>query len=501
MSRSHHSLARPVVLLLLLLAAACATHSPPPEPEPPLDVAERIRRVETGLLTHHVVRGEARGLAIEERMRFHRVPGVSVAVIDGGRIAWARAWGETEAGSGMPVDTATLFQAASISKPVAAAGALRLVEEGLLALDEDVNLRLRSWKVPENGFTASERVTLRRLLSHSAGTTVHGFPGYAAGSAVPTLVQLLNGEPPANTPAVQVNLVPGSRWRYSGGGTSVVQLLMSDVTERPFADWMGEHVLQPAGMRHSTYEQPLPASRLAQAATGHRRDGTPIPGRHHAYPEQAAAGLWTTPSDLARFAIEIQRAYTSGSGRILSPQMARRMLTLDAGDYGLGFGLEGKGDELWFQHGGSNAGFQSFFAALGARGQGAVVMTNGDAGGDLAIEILRAIAREYGMPGFAATEREVVRIEPAVLAAHAGEYVPAGAAPQGLVVRLRVEGGHLHADVPRLGWAGRPLRAGPEGVFFFLENGGEFAFERDVRGRVVGAVLTGLGEPLRLVRR
>jgi CubicO group peptidase (beta-lactamase class C family) len=492
--------ARPVLPLVLLLAA-CASHPPAPEPGPSAEALERIRRVENGLLPVHVVRGEPQGFGINERMRHFRVPGVSVAVIDGGRVAWARAWGETEAGSGVPVDTATLFQAASISKPVAAAGALRLVEEGVLALDEDVNARLRSWKVPENGLTTTEKVTLRRLLSHSAGTTVHGFPGYAAGAAVPSLLQLLNGETPANTPAVRVDVAPGSRWRYSGGGTSIVQLMMTDATGRPFAEWMRERVLEPAGMRHSTYEQPLPAALRRRAAAGHRRDGTPVPGRYHTYPEQAAAGLWTTPSDLARFAIEVQRAHAGSDGRIISREMTRRMLTRESGGYGLGFGVEGEGDELWFTHGGSNAGFQAFFAALAERGQGAVVMTNGDAGGELAMEILRALSREYGWPGFEATEREAVAVAPAALAAYAGEYVAAGGPLQGEVVRLRAEGGHLRADVPRLGWEGRTLRAAPDGTFFLLDSRAEFTFERDAAGTVVGAVLTGFGEPVRLVRR
>ena len=486
------------VLSVLFLGSACAAQLPATLP----DAADRIGRVERGLLTYHVVPGEAQGFSIEERMRVHRVPGVSVAVIDGGRIAWARGWGETAAGSGVPVDTATLFQAASISKPVAAAGALRLVERGVLALDEDVNLRLRSWRVPENRFTATEKVTLRRLLSHSAGTTVHGFPGYPAGVAVPSAVQVLEGGPPANTAAVRVDTVPGSLWRYSGGGTTIVQLLMSDVSGRPFAELMRELVLEPAGMRHSTYAQPLPEELRGRAAVAHRRNGTPVAGGHHAYPEQAAAGLWTTPSDLARFAIEVQRAFAGDPGRILTAESARRMLATQAGSYGLGFGVEGEGDALWFMHGGSNAGFQSYFAAMAEGGKGVVVMTNGDAGGDLAQEILRAVAREYGFDRFHATERAAVALDSAALAAFAGEYFSAAPdAPAAPVITLRVDGGVLRADVPRLGWTGRALRGDPDGTFFFLDNRGALAFDRDGEGRVAGVTVSGLGQTVRLVRR
>ena len=485
-------------LVALALGSACA--APPPAVSP--DLADRIGRVERGLLTYHVVPGEAQGLPIEERMRFHRVPGVSVAVIDGGRIAWARGWGETAAGSGVPVDTSTLFQAASISKPVAAAGALRLVEDGVLALDEDVNLRLRSWRVPENRFTATEKVTLRRLLSHSAGTTVHGFPGYGAGVAPPSVVQVLEGGPPANTAAVRVDTFPGSLWRYSGGGTTIVHLLMSDASGRPFAELMRERVLEPAGMRHSTFAQPLPEARRARAAVAHRRDGTPVAGGHHSYPEQAAAGLWTTPSDLARFAIEIQRAFAGEDGRILAPASARRMLATEAGSYGLGFGVAGEGDGLWFMHGGANAGFQSYLAAMAEGGKGVVVMTNGDAGGDLAQEILRAVAREYGFDRFHATERAAVALDPSALAGFAGEYVDAAPdAPLLPVMTLRVDGAALRADVPRLGWTGRPLRSDPDGTFFFLDNRGELVFERDGGGGVVAVTVSGLGQTVRLVRR
>jgi CubicO group peptidase (beta-lactamase class C family) len=397
---------------LAALAAGALTDSPAAAQ---VDHAERIARVEAGLLTRQGVRG-ASGYSMEERLRFHRVPGVSVAVFEGGRVAWARGWGEAEAGSGTPVDTATLFQAASISKPVAAVGALRMVEAGQLGLDEDVNRRLRSWRIPESRLTATEKVTLRRLLSHSAGTTVHGFPGYVSTARVPTLVQLLNGRAPANTAPVRVDLLPGTRMRYSGGGTSVVQLLMTDVARKPFPDLMAELVLGPTGMRHSTYAQPLPADRRPRAATAHDRAGAPLAGRFHTYPEQAAAGLWTTPSDLARFAIAVHKAYAGDEDGILSPVTAREMLSRQAADSGLGFFVLGSGNQLRFEHTGSNAGYRAHLVFAAGSGTGAVVMTNGDGGGDLAGEILRAIAREYGLPGFAVAGRDTVALPAARLA-------------------------------------------------------------------------------------
>src|SRR5205085_10557763 len=179
-----------------------------------------------------------------------------------------KAFGITEAGGTTPVTTRTLFQAGSVSKPVAALGALHLVEERKLSLDEDVNRKLKSWKLPENEFTKEQKVTLRRIMSHSAGTTLHGFPGYTVGDPVPTLVQVLDGEKPANTQPVRVDIVPGSKWRYSGGGVLIEQQLMIDVSGKSFPQLMRENVFDKLGMKDSTFEQPLPASRVSSASSG-----------------------------------------------------------------------------------------------------------------------------------------------------------------------------------------------------------------------------------------
>src|SRR3984957_2209130 len=269
---------------------------------------DRIQRVEHGLRAPIAIKGQPIAtMSIAERLKFYRVPGVSVALINGGKVEWARGYGLTSADGGKPVTAETLFQAASISKHVAALVALHLVDEGKLSLDEDVNLKLRSWKVPENEFTKTEKVTLRRLLNHSAGLTVHGFPGYEAGKPVPTLVELLDGKPPANTEAIRVDVTPGTIWRYSGGGYEVMQQLVLDVSgEKSFPKLAKQFVLGPLGMTHSTYEQPLPKEWEGNAATAHDGKGQPIDGKYHTYPEMTADGLWTTPSDLARVVLELQ---------------------------------------------------------------------------------------------------------------------------------------------------------------------------------------------------
>jgi len=339
------------------------------------------------------------GWSLAERMRHHRVEAVSVALVRDTRVVWEAAAGLADREEGRRATPETLFQAGSISKPVAAAGVLREAERGTFRLDADVNAYLRSWQVPGNDLTAREKVTLERILSHGAGLTVHGFPGYAAGEAIPTVPQVLDGRPPANTAPVRVDILPGSRWRYSGGGTTVAQLAMTDTLGRPFPDLMRGIVLDPAGMSRSSYEQPLPPSRLPEAAAGYRRDGSSVAGKRHVYPEMAAAGLWTTAGDLARFAVAIQRSLRSDEGSLLSKPTAERMVTRFIGDYGLGFGIEEHGGESYFAHGGADEGFQAYLVAHRA-GWGAAVMANSDNGIALGVEILRGLARQEGWKGY-----------------------------------------------------------------------------------------------------
>jgi CubicO group peptidase (beta-lactamase class C family) len=337
-------------------------------------------------------------MGLEERMAHHRVPGISIAVVDDLEIAWAKAYGVLEAGKSERVTPGTLFQPASIGKIVVAVAALHLVETGDLDLDEDVDRRLVSWRIPESELTAERKVTLRRLLSHGAGVTVEGFRGYAHGEPVPTLVQVLNGERPANSPPVRVDTVPGTRYRYSGGGYVIVQQLLEDVTGEPFPTLLRSTVLEPWGMADSTLESPLPERLRARAARGHRTDGSPIPGGWHTYPEMGSgASLWSTATDLARLAIRLMRSYRGQSDAVLSHCMAVRMLSPQIDGRGLGpvLGDDG-GDRVYFMHPGANDGYASVLVAYPKRGQGVVILTNGDGGKALWPEILRSVSVEYG---------------------------------------------------------------------------------------------------------
>jgi CubicO group peptidase (beta-lactamase class C family) len=325
----------------------------------------------------------------------HHVPGVSIAVVHEGRIDWAKGYGLRENGKTGQVDTATLFQAASISKPVSAVVALRMVEMGKLALDEDANRKLVSWKVPINRFTMKHPVTLRGLLSHSAGLTMHGVPEFTARHELPTLVQILDGSWPSVTDTVRPVFEPGTQFRYSGGGYIILQVLLSDVTRRPFAELAREFVLQPAGMSSSTFEQPLPQHEWRRAAAGHTGDGTPLEGRWHTLPEQAAGGLWTTPRDLASFMIGIWRSYDGKSHGLLSQDLTRQMLTRQIDDFGLGLSLPGQG-VFRFQHSGGNGGYRCLMVLSVEVPDGVVIMTNGDSGEPLNWEVFHVIAHAYG---------------------------------------------------------------------------------------------------------
>ncbi len=351
---------------------------------------------------------------------FH-VPGVSIAVIHNGVIEWADGFGVMQLGAGL-VTAQTLFQAGSMSKPVAAMAALHLVEQGKLSLDSDVNQALTSWKVPPSAAAPDAVVTLRQLLSHTAGLTVHGFPGYASDAAIPTLVQVLNGEKPANTDPIRLEAAPGSRWKYSGGGYTVMQQLLLDVSHQPFPHLMRDIVLAPLGMTSSTYEQPLPVELRSGAATPYKADGAPVPGGFHTYPEMAAAGLWTTPTDLARFVIEIQRSLRGDATNVLSADMTRQMLVDGQGHWGLGLQVGGSSDSPNFGHAGVDEGFEGQFVAYQRSGDGAVIMTNAQGGLRLTSEILRSIASVYGWPDHQPIVRTRVEVDPAILSTYTGVY-------------------------------------------------------------------------------
>lgn len=379
---------------------------------------QRIAAIEASVIPALVIKGETVPVVtLAGRMEQFKVPAVSVAVFNEGRIEWSRAYGYADKERGIAATPETLFEAASISKPVAALAALRLVEKGRLDLDANVNDRLQSWRLPDNQFTAGHQVTLRNILNHTAGTTVHGFPGYARTDKIPSPVEVLDGK--GNTEAIRVASEPGQSWSYSGGGYTIMQVLLSDVTARSFPDLMHDLVLGPLGMHSSTFEQPLPEKSRARAASGYDRSGVKVAGDWHVYPEMAAAGLWTTAADLARFALAVEGMYRS-SGGLLSRQMARAMLTPGKNNDGLGVFITPDGKR--FGHDGANQGFQSSLTAFIENGAGVAILTNSDNGGRLAHELQLTIAREYGWSGFPQVAKTVVHLSQTESAPLLGHY-------------------------------------------------------------------------------
>ena len=388
-----------------------------------ITIDQRIAHVRDRIPPAIIVVGEPRrDTTLSARMAALHVPGVSVAVIHNGRVDWARGFGVTQV-DGPAVDEETLFQAASISKPVTALAVLQLVQSGILDLDTDVNTYLKSWKIPENEFTASRKVTLRELLSHTAGVTVDGFGGYSSKEPLPTLLQTLDGLPPANNKPVRVDQVPGNQWRYAGGGYVILRQILTDMTGQPFGQLMLDKVLSPIGMLHSRFEQPLSPEHLAHAAMPSNEDGRALKLGPRIYPELAPDGLWTTASDLAHYVIEVQRSLAGRPGSLLSAPTARLMLTPVLNHFGLGPIVGDDERHRYFTHSGANVGFISILVAYN-QGEGAVILTNGN-GRDaysLTIDLIRSIAQEYNWPDFKPVRHRTVPARPESLDRDVGVY-------------------------------------------------------------------------------
>ncbi|MEM6631480.1 MAG: serine hydrolase domain-containing protein [Bacteroidota bacterium] len=446
--------------------------------------------LENSLLPAVAVAGEAPiSFSLLDRMKHYKVPGVSIAVIQDGKLLWAKGYGVTNTETGQAVDENSLFQAGSISKPVAAMGALRLVQEGKIGLQTDINSYLTRWKVPENRFTKQKPVHMQGLLSHTAGMTVHGFPGYTQSDEFPSVETVLNGE--GNTPAIVPDTLPGTFMRYSGGGYTVAQLAVEEVAEKPFADFLESAVLSPLEMSHSTYAQPLPQALHGNASAAFDSEGNMAEGLWNNYPELAAAGLWTTPTDLAKFCISIYESYSGLQEKVLSREMVKTMLqpVKEEYSYALGLGTYRKGDTLFFGHGGKNRGFTNNMKASATHGMGIIIMTNADKGGNLAEEIMRGadLLYQWGIP-----KQKLVKPYPlsqSEINAVKGSY------------RLDLPGVNDYLIEVKVGDSGLWIYD-PQGTdnhliptssleFFDSDSGSSVSFEVDDKGKATGFIYAG----------
>ena len=387
---------------------------------------KRIAAAEHGLKRAVYLKGlKSEKLSLLDRMKFYQVPGVSLAVIDANAVEWSRTYGDKDALIRQPLTRETMFQAGAFSQMMTAAAALKLAEAGKIDLDADVGAWLKSWRLPpasESGL--GSKISLRSLLTHSAGLSDHVYIGYAQGDPLPTAGQILDGAPPANGgPAwVPASRKSALRTRYSEPGYLVAGQALTDVSGMAFPALMDASIIGPLGLKNSTFALPLPDDLRARAATGHTREGQPVKGLWNNYPEAAAKGLWTPPDDFAAFLLDLLGSAAGTPGKILSQASARAMLSAQAESYGFGVVVEGKDDDILFDLRGKTRGYACFMAVYPAKRQGAVIMTNSDNGFLLIQEIMAALSEAYGWAHYKPEEKTVLRLDPASYQDFSGTY-------------------------------------------------------------------------------
>lgn len=388
------------LLFVMMIAIATATGCNYKREYSP-EVRERISRVENNLTPWNVSRRGPRW-SLSQRMALYNIKGLSIAVVHNYKIEWAKGYGWADISENRLVTEKTLFQAASISKSLNGIGIMKLVQDEKLDLNADINDYLRSWKFPYDKISNNRKITVANLLSHTAGLNLHGFPGYEVTDTIPTLLQILNGELPSNTEAIRSVKEPGIEFSYSGGGITISQQIVEDITGEPYETFMQKNVLDPLGMSNSFFFQFPDKKYWKNLATGYYLSGDEVKGKHHIYPEQAAAGLWTNPIDLCLSIIETQLSYLGRSEKVLSPEMTRLRLTPVMQDAALGVFVAEKGTTRYFNHNGGNTGFSCQLTACLDDGNGVVIMTNSD-NGSILEEIVNSVAitynwKDYGLP-------------------------------------------------------------------------------------------------------
>ena len=401
------------ILFLFPLSVSCQTNDPA--------IQQKINAVENSLTPNTIFGDTIQKLNLEKRMKETAIQGLSIAVIRDYKIEWAKGYGWADVEEKRKVTTDTRFQAASISKSINSMGILKLVEMGKLDPEADINTYLTSWIFPYDTIAKDKKISVYNLLSHTAGLDIHGFPGYEKTDTMPTVQQILDGKRPANTKAVRSLWEPGKKFKYSGGGTTITQLILTDITKSNYADWMQKNVLQPLGMTNSSYQQPPVSGVLS---TGYYGNEKPVTGKYHVYPEQAAAGLWTTPTDLAKYIIECQLALEGKSKKVLSQETMKKRLTpyIDS-NAALGVFIENRKGNSWFNHNGGNEAFLCTSYGSMQGGNGVVIMINGE---NFAVinELMNSVAIVYDWKGFYnPTFKKLVKVPKDTLQQYIGKFL------------------------------------------------------------------------------
>jgi CubicO group peptidase (beta-lactamase class C family) len=420
----HYSKFLMIIFAASLLIISCKSKEESPNPQYSEEIENKIKQVENKLGGWVQIEGDTSGSALKERMEQYHIRGLSIAVIRDYKIEWARGYGIMDTATKAPVTIQTLFQAGSISKSLNAVGMLKLVQDKKIDLAADINNYLKTWKFPYDTVSQGKKISLSNLLSHTAGLTIHGFPGYERGDTIPSITDILDGKAPANTKAVRSQFAPGLRYQYSGGGTTISQLMQTDITGQAYDTYMWQNVLKPLGMEMSSYTQPPAKDKEKFLPAGYHEDGLEIKGKYNVYPEQAAAGLWTNPTDLSKYIIETQLSLQGKSNKVLSQEMTMLRLTpyIDS-NAALGVFIEKKGGEKYFGHGGSDQGFTSTYKGSIANGNGVVVMVNSDNGNILG-EVVNSVATVYGWKDFYKPAlKKTIPVSDSLFALYAGKYL------------------------------------------------------------------------------
>jgi CubicO group peptidase (beta-lactamase class C family) len=482
--------------LSLIILFNFQIHAQTSQPKYSKEIENKISLVENNLSGWVQLSDSVIHFSLDERMNFYKAHGVSIAVIHNYKLEWARGYGMADVAEQRPVNTQTLFQAASISKSLNAVGILKLVQAGRVSLTDDINHYFKTFKFPSDSSADFKKITIGNLLSHTAGLTVHGFAGYQAGDTIPSILEVIQGQRPANNEPVKSQFASGARVEYSGGGITLSQLIVMDVTDEHYDKYQWNNVLEPLGMVRSFYTQPPPDNKKSFLATGYHEDGAEVKGKFHIYPEMAAAGLWTNPTDLSSFIIEMQDAYRGKSDKVLSKNMAHLMLTpyLANTTAGLGVFVEKKGDHIYFGHGGANEGFRSQYYGSLEGGDGVVVMVNSD-NGEIINEIINSVSKVYDWKNFyQPTIKKIVQVPVDTLDKYTGEYVM-----KDITLSIKRNGYHLY--VFQNGNSGLQIFFTSNTDFFLFEVPAEASFMMNENGKTTSIKLHQNGSDFSFLRK